>query len=148
MSINFFEAVFSDVVLNVTGDTQVCCPFPHTVNGTVYEVIVEEAGNVSSVPSVPSAPTPAYSAPTSIERKPKISNDTDEANGVKAPMPGTILDVKVSVGQAVRKGDVICVLEAMKMENDIPAPSDGIIKSVNVQKGASVNAGDTLVSLK
>ena len=121
-----------------------------TVNGTVYEVIVEEAGSVSSVPTPvsPAFSAPTLSAPASAEKKVKASNDSDDANGVKAPMPGTILDVKVSVGQAVKKGDVICVLEAMKMENDIPAPNDGIVKSINVQKGASVNAGDTLVSLK
>jgi biotin carboxyl carrier protein len=62
-------------------------------------------------------------------------------------MPGTILDVKVSAGQSVKKGDVICVLEAMKMENDIPAPCDGVIASVNVQKGASVAAGDLVASI-
>ena len=66
---------------------------------------------------------------------------------VTSPMPGTILNVKVSVGQSVKKGDVICVLEAMKMENDIPAPQDGVIASINTQKGASVNAGDVLASL-
>ena len=62
-------------------------------------------------------------------------------------MPGTILDMKVSVGQVVKKGDVICVLEAMKMENDIPAPCDGVVASVNVQKGATVAANDLIVSL-
>ena len=62
-------------------------------------------------------------------------------------MPGTILEVKVSVGQAVKKGDVICVLEAMKMENDIPAPCDGIGASVNVTKGATIAANDIIVSL-
>ena len=62
-------------------------------------------------------------------------------------MPGTILQVNVTNGQAVKKGDVICVLEAMKMENDIPAPCDGVIASVNVTKGASVNAGDVLASI-
>ena len=62
-------------------------------------------------------------------------------------MPGTILDVKVSVGQNVKKGDVICVLEAMKMENDIPAPCDGTIASVNIQKGASVNANDIIATI-
>ena len=88
-----------------------------TVNGTTYEVVVEEAGSVASAPVF------------------------------TAPMPGTILDVKVSVGQSVKKGDVICVLEAMKMENDIPAPCDGVIASVNVQKGASVAANDVLATL-
>jgi biotin carboxyl carrier protein len=63
-------------------------------------------------------------------------------------MPGTILDVKVSAGQAVKKGDVICVLEAMKMENDIPAPCDGVVATVNVQKGASVAATDVIATLK
>jgi biotin carboxyl carrier protein len=62
-------------------------------------------------------------------------------------MPGTILDVKVAAGQAVKKGDVICVLEAMKMENDIPAPCDGVIASINVQKGATVAAGDLVASI-
>jgi biotin carboxyl carrier protein len=62
-------------------------------------------------------------------------------------MPGTILDIKVAVGASVKKGDVLCVLEAMKMENDIPAPADGVVASVNVQKGASVNSGDVLITL-
>ena len=69
------------------------------------------------------------------------------ASKVNAPMPGTILDVKVAVGATVKKGDTLCVLEAMKMENDIPAPADGKVVAINVTKGASVNAGDILVSL-
>ena len=62
-------------------------------------------------------------------------------------MPGTILDVKVSVGAAVKKGDIVAILEAMKMENEIFAPQDGTVASVNVSKGATVNADDLLVSL-
>jgi biotin carboxyl carrier protein len=62
-------------------------------------------------------------------------------------MPGTILDVKVSVGQSIKKGDVICVLEAMKMENDIPSPQDGVVASINVQKGSNVNANDVIITL-
>ena len=62
-------------------------------------------------------------------------------------MPGTILEIKVSQGQSVKKGDTVCVLEAMKMENDIPAPADGVVASINVQKGASVAANDVLITL-
>ena len=62
-------------------------------------------------------------------------------------MPGTILDVKVSNGQAVKKGDVLVILEAMKMENEIMAPRDGVVASVNTSKGSSVNSGDVLLSL-
>jgi biotin carboxyl carrier protein len=63
-------------------------------------------------------------------------------------MPGTVLDVKVKEGQSVKQGDVLVILEAMKMENEIFAPADGTVASVNVSAGASVNAGDVLVSLK
>ena len=126
-----------------------------TVNGTVYEVCVEEvdASQVSSAPVV--APTPApvaapVAAPTP-KPAPQVQQSAPAAAGatsVTAPMPGTILDVKVSVGASVKKGDVICVLEAMKMENDIPAPSDGVIATVDVQKGASVASGQVIVTLK
>ena len=121
-----------------------------TVNGTTYEVIVEEADGSVSTPAyntpVNSQPAPATpkAAPA---QKTSVGSGSEGAVKVSSPMPGTILAVKVSVGQEVKKGDVICVLEAMKMENDIPAPQDGVIASVNVQKGASVNAGDILASL-
>ena len=117
-----------------------------TVNGTTYEVIVEEAGTVSEV----SAPafTPTVSAtPAAPKAAPKAAATSAGSNKVVAPMPGTILDVKVSVGQNVKKGDVICVLEAMKMENDIPAPCDGVIASVSVQKGSSINANDIIATI-
>ena len=120
-----------------------------TVNGTTYEVIVEEAGSVESVPSHVATPTapiqPAAPAPKAVA--PKAAPSTAGSNAVTAPMPGTILDVKVSVGQTIKKGDVICVLEAMKMENDIPSPQDGVVASVNVQKGANVNANDVIITL-
>ena len=116
-----------------------------TVNGTTYEVVVEEAGSAPSAAPVFTAPVAApAAAPAAPKAAPAVGGG---ANKVTAPMPGTILDVKVSVGQSVKKGDVICVLEAMKMENDIPAPQDGVIASINIQKGASVNAGDVLASL-
>lgn len=115
-----------------------------TVNGTTYEVIVEEVGAHNS-PAAPiySAPTAAAPAPTPKAQKPIGGG----ANKVSAPMPGTILDVKVSLGQVVKKGDVVCVLEAMKMENDIPAPCDGVIASINVQKGSSVAVNEILVTI-
>ena len=115
-----------------------------TVNGTTYEVLVEEVGTASYQAPTFSAPTSSPAAPKSA---PAAAANIGGANKVIAPMPGTILDVKVSVGQSVKKGDVVCVLEAMKMENDIPAPCDGVIASLNVQKGASVAANDILVTL-
>ena len=129
-----------------------------TVNGTTYEVFVEEADGTVSAPvyaPVVSAPvaasTPAPAAPIAPKPTPAPAAPAASTSGgatkVTSPMPGTILEVKVSVGQTVKKGDVICVLEAMKMENDIPAPQDGVVASVNIQKGSSVNAGDVLASL-
>ena len=122
-----------------------------TVNGNTYDVIVEEADASTAAPTFNSAPiapvaAAAPAAPAAPVTKPTAQGSTG-ATSVTSPMPGTILDVKVSVGQSVKKGDVICVLEAMKMENDIPAPCDGVIASINVQKGASVSANDLLASL-
>lgn len=119
-----------------------------TVNGNTYEVVVEEVGGAASAPvyTAPAAPV-ATPAPAAAPAAPKAAPAASGANKVIAPMPGTILDVKVTAGQAVKKGDVICVLEAMKMENDIPAPCDGVIASVNVQKGASVAANDVIATL-
>ena len=118
-----------------------------TVNGNVYDVVVEEA-DASGVTVAPIASAPVAAPIAAPVAKPAAKPAAAGATTVTAPMPGTILDVKVSVGQSVKKGDVICVLEAMKMENDIPAPCDGVIASINVQKGASVAANDVLASLK
>ncbi len=95
---------------------------------------------VVSAPA-PSAPAPAPSAPATPVAAPA------SANSVTSPFPGVILDVRVSVGATVKKGDVLLVVEAMKMENEIMAPSDGAVKEVKVSKGASVDTGEVLVVL-
>ncbi len=127
--------------------------FSVTVNGNVYDVEVEEIGAGAPAapvaPVTPAAPVAAPAATPAPKAAPKAAAPAGKAGAVSvsAPMPGNILKVNVTVGQAVKKGDIICVLEAMKMENDIPAPEDGTISSVNVQKGASVNSGDVLVTM-
>ena len=114
-----------------------------TVNGIAYDVCVEEVGEVASAPVAAAAPV---AAPVAAPAPAAPAAAGGEA--VSAPMPGTILSVNVSAGQAVKKGDVLCVLEAMKMENEIYAPRDGEVASVSVAKGESVESGKTLVTLK
>ena len=107
-----------------------------TVNGKSYDVSAEEAG------AAPAAqPAPAQAA------APKASASAGAVT-VKAPMPGTILDIKVAAGSAVKKGDVLCILEAMKMENDICAPQDGTVDAVLVNKGDAVEVNAALIALK
>lgn len=116
-----------------------------TVNGTVYAVEVEEAGG--SAPAA--APAAAAPAPAPAPAAPKAAPaPAAGAETISAPMPGTVLDVKVTPGQAVNAGDVLVILEAMKMENEIMAPAAGTIDTVPAAKGASVNAGDVLVTMK
>ncbi|MBQ9950887.1 MAG: biotin/lipoyl-binding protein [Clostridia bacterium] len=134
--------------------------FAITVNGNTYEVEVEEIGGAPVYAAAPvaapvaaapaAAPVAAPAAPKAAPAAaPKAAAPAGAAgaNKVNAPMPGTILDVKVSVGQSVKNGDVLCILEAMKMENEIAAPCDGVVASINVTKGATVNTGDLLLSL-
>ena len=113
-----------------------------TVNGKSYEVSVEERGGAS-------APvTPVASAPVApVAKAAPASSGSEGRVKVVAPMSGKILGVKVSVGQAVKKGEVVAVLEAMKMENDIVALEDGTIASINVNVGDSVETNQTLVTL-
>ena len=118
-----------------------------TVNGTLYEVEVEEVGEVASAPVAAPVAAAPKAAPAAPKKTAPAAAGAKGGVSVTAPMPGTILDVKVSVGQSVKKGETICVLEAMKMENDIPAPQDGVIASINVQKGASVGASDVIATL-
>ena len=120
--------------------------FNVTVNGVSYDVVVEEVGAGASAPVAAPAAAPV-AAPAAAPAQKAAPAGNAGAVAVKAPMPGTILKVNVAPGQAVKKGDVLCVLEAMKMENDISAPQDGTVASVNVQKGASVQSEEVLVTL-
>ena len=114
-----------------------------TVNGKTYEVSVEETG--AAAPAAVSAPAPASTpAPAPAPAAPAAPAGAEK---VTSPMPGTVLAVKVAVGQSVKKGETVVLLEAMKMENEIPAPRDGVVASVAVNKGSSVQAGDLLISL-
>ena len=127
-----------------------------TLNGRTYEVEVE-AGKAmlldeyeAIVPSAPAA-APVAAAPAAAPAAPAAPAAsaapavTGAGEAVAAPMPGTILKVNVSVGQTVKEGDVLMVLEAMKMENEIMAPCSGVVTAVPVSKGSSVNTGDALV---
>lgn len=116
-----------------------------TVNGVAYDVTVEE-NNLGAAPS-PAATAPK-AAPKAVQQK-AAAPAAGAAGSVKitAPMPGKILHIKANAGQAVKKGDVILVLEAMKMENEIVAPQDGTVAGINVTAGQSVEAGDTLASM-
>lgn len=117
-----------------------------TVNGTPYNVTVEEGtGTAAPVAAAPVAVASAAPAPVKAAAPAPAGN----AGGVKveAPMPGNILDVKTSVGATVTNGQVLCILEAMKMENDIVAPQDGTVASINVSKGDSVEAGQVIITL-
>lgn len=116
-----------------------------TVNGNVYDVEVEELG--ASAPVAASA-APAQTAPKAVKKAAApAASGSEGAVKINAPMPGKILAIKAKVGQSVKKGDVVMILEAMKMENEIVAPQDGVIASVNVSEGASVEAGSVLASL-
>ncbi len=108
-----------------------------TVNGTAYEITLEaiDAADVKTAPATPAAAPAPVAAPA-----------TAGGESVTAPMPGNILDIKVSNGAQVKKGDVIIILEAMKMENEIMAPCDGTVNVV-VTKGSAVETGAVLCTI-
>ncbi len=114
------------------------------VNGNSYEVEVEEVGGAVSAPAAAPKAAPV-AAPKAAPAAPKAAAPAG-GTAVKAPMPGNVLDIKVSNGQAVKEGDVVVILEAMKMENEIYAPCDGTV-TVVASKGSTVNTGDVLVSI-
>ena len=120
-----------------------------TVNGVAYSVSVEEtaAGAAPVAAAAPAAPAAPKAAPAPAAA-PKAAAGAAGAVSVKAPMPGNILALHVTAGQTVKKGDVLMVLEAMKMENEIMCPRDGVVASVNTSKGASVESGTLLCVLQ
>ena len=112
-----------------------------TVNGNVYDVTVEE-GAAGAATSAPKAAAPKAAAPKAA---PKAAGQGSVK--VNSPMPGKILSVKTSVGQAVKKGEVLMILEAMKLGNEVVAPEDGTVASIDVAAGDSVEAGVVLATL-
>lgn len=110
--------------------------FHITVNGNAYEVEVEEIG--AAAPAAASAPVAAPVAAPAVSAGGTV---------ITCPMPGTIIDIKVAVGQIVSEGQVLVIFEAMKMENEIVAPFAGTVASINVNKGDTVDSGSVLLSL-
>ncbi len=130
--------------------------FKINVNGISYDVEVEELGGAVYAPApaaAPAAPAPvmaaapvaAPAAPVAAPAPAPSAGPVEAGTQIKSPMPGTILDIKVSVGDIVKERDVLLVLEAMKMENEIQAPIAGKVVGVHTSKGASANAGDLLI---
>ena len=124
--------------------------FNITVDGTAYEVEVEEVRAAgAAAPAAPKAAAPAAApkaaAPAAPAAAPKAAAAGERS--VDAPMPGKIVEVKVSVGQTVKAGDTLLILEAMKMQNEIAADADGTVKAINVTAGQSVKVRDSLVIL-
>ena len=136
--------------------------FNVTVNGKTYAVEVEEVGAgqggftyqpvqqaapapapvKQAAPQPQAAPAPEAPAPAAPKAAGPVSGET-----ISAPMPGTILDVKVSEGQQVKAGDILLILEAMKMENEIVSPKDGVVNRIHTSKSATVSTGDALVTI-
>lgn len=114
-----------------------------TVNGKVYQVTVKEIeGEVSQ--RSPISDTNKNKESTSVNR---LKTDSQEGVTITAPMPGRILSVKVQENQSVEAGETVCLLEAMKMENEIVAPVSGVVSMINVQNSQAVEAGESLIVL-
>lgn len=115
------------------------------VNGSLYEITLEVVDDVALPASAPSA-APAVSADPAAQPAP--SAEAGAGTQINAPMPGTILSVSIAKGDSVKKGQVLVILEAMKMENEIMSPCDGVITSVNVAQGAAVDTGALICSIQ
>ena len=119
--------------------------FNVTVNGVSYDVTVEEIGGAAPVaPVAAPAVAPAPVAAPAPKAAPAGAAGSIE---VKAPLQGTVMKVLVKPGDAVTKGSPVCVIEALKMENDVPAPQDGVVASINVKSGDSVKTDEVLLTL-
>ena len=124
------------------------------LNDRVYEVEVEKGNAViineyEAIDAPKAAPAPVAAAPVAPQPAPAAAAaaPASSVTAVKSPLPGAIMDVKISAGQAVKKGDVVMTIEAMKMENEINAPKDGTITAVHVSKGSKVEQGTPLYDL-
>lgn len=121
--------------------------FNITVNGVAYQVSVDEVAAGAAAPVA--APVPVAAAPAPVAAPAPAAKPAAKAvaggTKINSPMPGTILDLKCKVGDTVKKGTILLILEAMKMENEIIAPVDGTVKQIAVNKGASVSSGDLMV---
>lgn len=128
-----------------------------TVNGTAYDVLVEDMGGAQAGYAPAAQPAPAAVAPVAAAPVPApapvaapipaAAPAPAGASVVEAPMPGKILKISVAVGASVSSGDVLLILEAMKMENEISAPAGGTVREIRAREGDSVNTGDVLIVL-
>lgn len=114
-----------------------------TVNGTKYEITLE-AVDTADMPAATAPAAPKAAEPAPAPAAPAAKAATAGGKSIPCPMPGTILNVNVTVGSAVKKGDVLMILEAMKMENEIVSPVDGTVIEIGVTKGSAVESGTVL----
>lgn len=122
--------------------------FRITLNGVVHEVEVERISSDPHVTAPAAASTPTVPVVPAAKTQKKAAADTPAgAQTIQAPMPGKILSVNVTVGQTVKKGDILAILEAMKMANEIMAPIDGTVKELDCSVGQAVSTGDVLAVL-
>lgn len=122
--------------------------FNVTVNGVSYDVTVEEiAGTAAPVAAAPAPVAAPVAAPAAAPAPKAAAPAATGGVAVKAPLQGTVMKVLVKPGDTVKKGAPVCVIEALKMENDVPAPADGVVASVNVKSGDSVKTDEVLLTL-
>ena len=117
------------------------------VNGETFIVSLKEISNEEAAQKLAAAPTPAPSAPVEEKKAAPAPAPTEDGEVVPAPMAGIVLSVNKNIGDAVKKGDVLVILEAMKMENEIVASKAGVVSGIHVANGQVVNPGDALITI-